>query len=233
MPVMHRSLCIAFAVAAIAGGFARTDASRTISRYIAGRGGAAPCASEELSCGLQKPVASDGIHRFTNSETDLSAVFPRGSRVCETRSGDAPRGFYAWYGKPAKGCPERRDIDAARMSIDSSWNALFYTSLSQVARDCVPLSPSLKRQLRGRGLSIPGVRSLVCGQEAKNGAVAIKVYVLAGARDAAPVDHLSTIYAATLETRQERARRDLPMFRVFLQQLRLGVRGRNGAARRM
>jgi hypothetical protein len=230
---MRRSFCIAFAVAAIAGGFSRTDASRTAARHIAGRGGATPCAPEELSCGLQKPVASDGVRRFTNSEMGLSAVFPRGSRVCKTRSGDAPRGFYAWYGTPAKGCPERGDIEAARMSIDSSWNASFYTSLRQAAPDCAPLSPSLKRQFGGGNLSIPGVRSLVCGQESKNGAVAIAVYALAGARNAAPVDHLSTIYTAMIETHRGRASRDLPMFRTFLRQLRLGARGFSRAAQRM
>lgn len=64
------------------------------------------CPEEELSCGRQRPVISDGVTPFVNENYHLNMVFPRGDRVCMTRSGNAAHGFFAVYSPPL-GCPAR------------------------------------------------------------------------------------------------------------------------------
>ena len=184
-----------------------------------------PCPPEDLSCGLQKPVLSDGVRRFENAEMGLSAVFPAGSRVCLTRSGETPRGFYAWYGSNAKNCPERGDISATYMSLSSHFNSLFRKSLSQaVPDDCPPLSEAVKQHLAGRPLVIPGHQSQVCQWVRADGWAEIYVYAMAGTHpddepDAAP----HVVYWAALETNAERMERDLRMFLLFLKSVRVGT----------
>jgi hypothetical protein len=174
-----------------------------------------------LSCGLQKPVRSDGIHRFVNGEMGVSAIFPPGSQVCLGRSGDAPRGFYAWYGATVQGCPERGDIPATAMGINTSFNALDYTSLRRAAMNCDPLSDKVRGRLDGGTFGIPGHRSLACQDLQNDGTIEITVYAMAGRSEWSP--HApEVIYFASLTTGPERLDRDLRMFRTFLGRLHIG-----------
>lgn len=181
-----------------------------------------PCPAEQLSCGKQTPVISDGSRLFENDEMGLRAVFPAGSRVCMSRSGDAPRGFYAWYGTTAAGCPERGDIPATFMGISSSFNALSYKSLREASHDCRPLSPVIRARLHGSLLKIAGHDSLACQSDGQNGELQIIVYALAGR----PTDEGApgVVYFASLGSRADRLDGDLAMFRAFLGRLRVGVR---------
>jgi hypothetical protein len=231
LTAMRRAICFA-AAAVIVGCSPRHETSAQDSAHLKPApsrvAAAIPCSPDELSCGLQKPVVSDGKRRFINAEMSLGAVFPRGSRVCMTRSGDAARGFYAWYGVETVGCPERGDIQATRMTINSYWNATFYTSLRQVMEhmpNCTRTSGSLKRILRGSSLAIGTVPSRACARDGQNGAFEIDVYALAGRPLSDTLSRAeSTIYVASLETSAERANRDLAMFQTFLRQLRVGNR---------
>ncbi|HEX5181722.1 MAG TPA: hypothetical protein VFW19_01095 [Allosphingosinicella sp.] len=179
---------------------------------------------------MQKPVVSDGIRRFANSEMGLSAVFPRGSRVCKARSEDAPRGFYASYDMSVHGCPERGDSHGAEMGINASWNAIFDTSLRRAVPDCDPLSPQIVRKLSGRRLSIPGVRVRVCEGETREGAASINVYALAGRVEGGPRNVPATLYLANLELDPSRQAHDLRMFSTFLRHLRIGSPARRPLA---
>ncbi len=179
------------------------------------------CPAEQLSCGLQTPVTSDGARPFVNHVMGLRAIFPAGSHVCMSRSGDSPRGFYAWYGKSVAGCPEGGHHPVAAMGISSSFNPLYYKSLRQVSPDCRPLSSAVRANLHGSTLVIAGHRSLACQAEGQNGAVEITVYALAGTiEEGAP----SVIYFAFLDSKNERLNRDLVTFQTFLGRLRIGVR---------
>jgi hypothetical protein len=183
----------------------------------------APCPANELSCGLQTPVVSDGVLPFENHDMEIRAIFPAGSRVCLGRSGDEPRGFYAWYGTDETGCPERGDISARFMGISSSFNALSYVSLRQVAGRCRSPTGAISRQLRSVPLAIPGRRSLTGQTKGRRGEIEITVYAMAGTPSyqepkAAP----RTIYFATLGTLPERLVEDTRRFQVFLRDLRLG-----------
>jgi hypothetical protein len=210
-------------IAALAGcspdGGAPAQPRQRASAPAAPRRVAPPCPPDHLSCGLQKPVRSDGIHRFVNGEMGVSAIFPPGSQVCLGRSGDAPRGFYAWYGARVQGCPERGDIPATAMGINTSFNALDYTSLRQAAMNCDPLSGKVRR--RGGTLGFPGHRSLACQDLHRDGVIEITVYAMAGRSEWSP--HApEVIYFASLTTGPERLDRDLRMFRTFLGRLRIG-----------
>jgi hypothetical protein len=110
----------------------------------------------------------------------LQAVFPAGSRVCLARSGNAPRGFYAWYGTTRTDCPERGDIAASRMAISAMYNALFHRELRDAVGTCHPLSDAFVQALGGESLAIRGHRSLSCQTDMPNRDIAIWVYALAG-----------------------------------------------------
>jgi hypothetical protein len=171
---------------------------------------------------------SDGARPFVNEEMGIKAIFPAGSRVCMGRSGDAPRGFYAWYGTREAGCLERGDLPAAFMAIGSSYNALFWTSARQAAGSCGCLSPAVARLLRGATLSIGGQPSQACQRNRKEGGVEITVYALAGEGPRTLEQNTPyVVYFATLGTRPERLRQDLASFRTFLGQLRVGSASRS------
>ena len=152
----------------------------------------------------------------------LSAVFPRGSRVCVGRSGDAPRGFYARYGTAAAGC-EDANRPSAYMGIGSSFNALFYDRVEEATGSCGPISTALKRRLGDESLDLPGHRSIAC-QRVDDEMIEIAVYALGGGNFAdVPGEPPRVIYWASLGTRPDRFDRDLAMFRTFLRRARIGI----------
>lgn len=195
---------------------------------MAPAGEAAPCAPGQLSCGLQRPIISDGIRVFRNRDMGLRATFPAGSRVCLSRSGDAPRGFYARYGATEPGCPERGDGPASSMGIGASFNTTFQRSLGEAAAgDCGPLSGRVTALLAGEALAIPEHRSLACQADRRDGRVEIVVYAMAGSwpdgsPGGSPGDAPRVIYWASLGTEPQRLGQDLDMFRAFLRTVRIG-----------
>jgi hypothetical protein len=211
--------------AAMALGCANVAGAQSPSSKLAGGDQLDPpsCPAEQLSCGLQKPVLSNGVRAFVNEEMALRATFPAGSRVCLSRSGDAPRGFYAWYGTSEAGCPERGDIPASFMGLSAHWNAAFARSAEQAADPCRPLSGRVKRLLQGAALAIPGHRSLACARDGPEGRVEVTVYALGGPAD--PDEGVpGVVYFAVLGSTPERLEQDLVRFRQFLRLVRVGVR---------
>jgi hypothetical protein len=184
----------------------------------------ASCRPEELSCGLQKPTLSDGVTRFVNEDMGVSAVFPRGSQVCIGRSGDAHRGFYAWYGMDVQGCPERGDMPVTFMSVTTMFNALDYSTPRQAAHDgCRPLSPAVIDRLGGHRLEFAGhPSSLACQEGDADAAFSITIYALAGRSPYDKRDTALVIYIATLGTDPKRLDEDLQRFRAFLRSVRIG-----------
>ncbi|WP_129794125.1 hypothetical protein [Sphingosinicella sp. CPCC 101087] len=170
-------------------------------------------------------MLSDGARPFVNENMGLSVVFPQGSRVCMSRSGDAPRGFYARYGTGATGCPEgREDSPEASMGLNSSFNATFLATPAEVAGSCTPPDEAILQHFGADGLVFPGHRSLACQSIGKDGSIDLTVYALAGewAGDP-PEDVPHVVYRATLGTRPGRLEEDLRMFRTFLGQARIGL----------
>jgi hypothetical protein len=151
----------------------------------------------------------------------ISALFPAGSRVCLTRSGDTPRGFYAWYGIDEQGCPERGDRAATRMVINSTYNANFHTSLEEVhPPDCKPLDPVVREATR-QDLRLRGRRSQICQYTAPGGRLELLLTTFGGTQSDGFPRAPDIVYNVNLETSRGRLERDLPMFRTFLANLRL------------
>jgi hypothetical protein len=120
------------------------------------------CPAEELSCGRQRPVVSDGVTRFRNDNMYLSVVFPAGSQVCMTRSGDSPRGFFAVYGAPP-GCPERPERPPRFIVLNTMFNANFHERAEDIAGlVCDPVSPETRRRRAAAPLALPRVRTQGC-----------------------------------------------------------------------
>jgi hypothetical protein len=181
-----------------------------------------PCAAEQLSCGKQRPVLSDGVRRFENEELGLSVLFPRGSEVCLARSGDAPRGFFAVY--PGGGCEERPLRPPRAISVYGSYNALSEESVEAAAGDCGAVSPALRFALPAEGLAIPGEHSLMCQTPAADGAIELSVHALAGpwqdGVDGRPRTR-QMIFFAALITLPDRLDEDLARFRALLASIRI------------
>jgi hypothetical protein len=182
-----------------------------------------PCPPEELSCGLQKPVVSDGVHPFVNEEMGLRVMFPRGSQVCLTRSGDAARGFYTSL-EPVEGCPERPNRRFF-ISINTMWNATFHPSAVDYWEGCLPPSGAVRQRLMSGELSFPGHRSMTCQETSDDGMIVLSVNALArehSGEDLPPEFRTpSTAYSATLGTTLKRLDEDLPRFRRILRSIRI------------
>lgn len=184
------------------------------------------CPAEQLSCGKQQPVVAAEGQIFVNEDMRLSAVFPAGSRVCMARSGDAARGFYSTYGLEVQGCPERGDLPATRMGINSIFNALDYPTVDAALadRECLALSPQLSRRLGAPNLRIGGHRTRICQSDEGGGWIGITLHALAGQRHGSPADNLPVAeYTAFLSTSPERFDQDIPMFLAFVDRLRIGL----------
>lgn len=187
----------------------------------------ADCSEEELSCGKQRPVVSDGVTRFRNEDMYLSAVFPAGSQVCLTRSGDSPRGFFAVYGAPP-GCPELPERPPRFIVINSMYNATFHATVEEASGvDCDLLSAETRRRLGGVPLAMPGFRTMVCETHGPAGAIEISLNFLGGPWQR--VDELrdrrrTVIYTASVGTTPDHFDEDLARFRRVLASVRIETR---------
>lgn len=177
-----------------------------------------PCPAEQLSCGLQKPVRSDGVTPFENADMGLKAVFPEGSQVCLTRSGDAPRGFFASYAAGPAACEEPPRRPPRFITLNSAYNALAYPTLEAAAPDCRPLPDALRGRL-GAPLAFPGQRSLVCDTTTREGTIEVTVNAMTGRRsdDGSPEARAPTTgYFAVFGTTPDHLDEDLARFRRVL-----------------
>lgn len=180
--------------------------------------GPPPCPADELSCGKQKPVRSDGVRPFINREMGLSVIFPRGYLICMGRSGDAPRGFYAWLGIPTSCTESKLPVPPGYFGIYASFNVLDWTSPRQNFRFCKPLSPGLSRRLLHAKLRFAGHPSAICQRMTKDG-VELTVTVLGGPK----CDGISAVdYNASLGTTWKRFDVDLKRFETFIHQAKIG-----------
>lgn len=180
------------------------------------------CPPEQLSCGLQKPVRSDGVTPFENADMGLTAVFPEGAPVCLARSGDAPRGFFVNYGD-GQGCSERPGRGPRFITLHADHNALFVRSAAEaLPGDCRPLSDALQRRLAG-ALAIPGHASAACQGPAAEGAVEVMIYAMAGETEGeTPGSRVpAVVYFAGFGTTQAHFDEDLARFRSVLASVRL------------
>lgn len=181
-----------------------------------------PCPPEQLSCGLQTPVRSDGVTPFTNRDMGLTAVFPAGDPVCLARSGDTPRGFFVNYGD-GQGCAERPERGPRFITLYADYNSSFEPSAAQaLPEDCHPLSDALKRRLEG-ALAIPGHASAACQRPAAEGAVEVMIYAMAGETEGeTPGSRVpAVVYFADFGTTRAHFDEDLARFRSVLAGVRL------------
>lgn len=181
-----------------------------------------PCPPEQLSCGLQTPVRSDGVTPFENADMGLTAVFPAGDPVCLARSGDAPRGFFVNYGD-GQGCAERPERGPRFITLYADHNSSFERSAAEaLPGDCRPLSDALRRRLEG-ALAVPGHASAACQRPAAEGAVEVMVYAMAGETEGeAPGSRVpAVIYFAAFGTTQAHFEEDRARFRPVLASVRL------------
>lgn len=186
----------------------------------AGTPSAPPCPADELSCGLQRPVFSDGVRSFSNENYGVRMTFPRGSAVCMTRSGDAPHGFFAVYGADA-GCSERPERPPRFISLYAEFNALFERSLAAVVPEtCGPLLESVRQRIGAKPLAFPNWRSVTCQEPSDADSIEIAVYTLAGPWQSSGEQPESrsraVVYFAALGSTPAHIEEDLARFRVVL-----------------
>lgn len=186
----------------------------------------ADCPEEELSCGKQRPVVSDGVTRFRNEDMYLSVVFPAGSQVCMTRSGDTPRGFFAIYGA-APGCQEPPRRPPRFIVLNTMYNAVFYETIGDAVEDCDPLSAETRQRLGGVPLVRPGFKILACETRGPAGAIEIHLNFLGGPwqEGETPRSRVRTvIYYFTFGTTPDHFDEDVARFRRVLASVRIATR---------
>ena len=193
---------------------------------LANRAAAPDCPEDDLSCGRQRPVVSDGVQPFADPNHYLAVVFPRGSPVCMTRSGNAPHGFFAVYGA-APDCPERPDRPPRFISIHAEFNALSWTELAQArTQDCGPLSGPVRRRLEAAPLRLPEVPSAVCQRRGAPGTIELVVHALGGPWQTQGTPprtsrYRAAIYYLTLGTTDAHVDEDLARFREVIGSIRI------------
>jgi hypothetical protein len=166
--------------------------------------------------------------RQINKEFGISAVFPSGSRVCPSLSGDHPHGFYAQYHGPARTCDEMRssriDGSISAIGIYASYNAAFESVQANFDSYCKTpdVKPALSRA-ELRRLSIKGHRVKACSARKLGGEIEVTVVTQTGKQsengtsDAVP----TVFYVASLVTNVAHLKKDLPMFEAFLRDLKI------------
>lgn len=214
-----RPFALLAAVAAMTATAACTPRPPQRAEPRAAQAKAPACPAEQLSCGLQRPVRSDGATPFENADMGLKVVFPAGSQVCLTRSGDAARGFFASYAGGPPACEEPPQQPPRFITLNTSWNALFHPTLEAANPDCRPLSTELRRRL-GEPLAFPGQRSLVCDTTRRAGTIEITVNALTGRRQSddgtAETRAPTTEYFAVFGSTPDHLDEDLARFRRVL-----------------
>lgn len=205
------------ALPACEGDAARGDRAATVAARDA-----PPCPRDQLSCGFQQPVPSDGETVFVNEEFGLSVRFPRGSGVCMTRSGDAPRGFFAVYGIPPN-CEERPARTPRAIVVNLSWNGPEYRSIEEAVRTCEPPPPATLRRLGDRPPALAGRTARVCETAGADGSREIVLHAMfpAPGRAAAPGDPPAILAFAAVSTVPAHAEEDFARFREVLASIRI------------
>lgn len=185
------------------------------------------CPTEELSCGRQRPVRSDGVTRFRNEDMYLSAVFPAGDQVCMTRSGDTPRGFFAVYDAPPA-CPEPPQRSPRFIVLHSMFNATFHADVEDAPDGaCAPVTAGTRRRLGGTTLAMPGFRAVLCEAPRDGGATEISLHFLGGPwqEGEMPGSRVrAVIYYFSFGTTPDHFDEDLARFRRVLASVRIATR---------
>ncbi|HZF94380.1 MAG TPA: hypothetical protein VEZ20_05845 [Allosphingosinicella sp.] len=221
----HLKLAGLLLAALPAGGCAQRPPERDSDPPAAAVAPPPPCPADQLSCGLQRPVVSDGTAPFANDEFGLRIVFPAGSNVCMTRSGDAPRGFFAIYEGPASCEEPARPLRF--VTVNLSWNALDHRTLEEALDGhCPAPSPETLRRIGPRPLAMAGLESRLCEVPRPGGGAELFVHSLfdidpaARAHSGAP----SAMVFAALGTDPAHFDEDLARFRAILATIRFEAR---------
>lgn len=113
-----------------------------------------------------------------NAEYGVSAVFPTGSRVCESLSGEHPHGFYTRLGDPGMACvPSSDPPKVSSLVIWADYNAGVQTVEDLSDPTCPNRAPSMPD---GTSLAFPGHTSMVCETRLANGDVEVSVRTCLG-----------------------------------------------------
>lgn len=169
------------------------------------------------------PSAARGVQPQRNDEFGIEASFPRGGRVCVTRSGSHPLGFFAWYGAMPTDCNATRgDLRASVLAVYGYYNSAFEApARSLLSEECSTPAAGSRREIDLRGLSFRGFASAACAFHKPDGSIQVEVAAQGGQFHADGAVYPRINYTAVLVTRPSRMAGDLAMFRRFLADLRI------------
>lgn len=158
-----------------------------------------------------------------NDEFGIEARFPAGGRVCLTRSGGHPLGFFAWYGGRPTDCDTTRgDPRASVLAVYGAYNTTFDAPASRVlSEECIRGAARRPTGIDLRGLSFRGYGSASCAYRRTDGTIHVEIVAQGGRFHADGTNYPRINYTAALVTRPGRLTTDMAMFRRFLAGIRL------------
>ncbi len=174
-------------------------------------------------CLAPRVVAEPMLKTYFNDEYGIGMNFPAGSTVCQSRSGDHARGFFAWYGS-ALSCRDSdefpKDGSSSAISVYADYNTNFETSAkAELDDNCQTRGfQQVISSAEWDRLTIPGHATIKCAVKNSDGTIVIDVVAQGGQwreTDGSPkVPYI--FYNASLFTHASRIKHDLPMFEAFL-----------------
>jgi hypothetical protein len=169
------------------------------------------------------PTAASSVQPQRNDEFGIEATFPEGGRVCITRSGSHPLGFFAWYGGRPTDCNTTRgDQRASVLAVYAYYNSAFEGPARRLlSEECSTPAARWRGEIDLRGLSFRGFASAACAFRKPDGSIHVEVVAQGGQSYADRRIYPRINYTAALITRVDRRARDMAMFRRFLSDIRI------------
>lgn len=157
-----------------------------------------------------------------NDEFGFEVMFPHGGEVCIARSGDHPRGFYAWYGSTEPACNTTHiDPSATVLGIYARYNTDFDDASSgRNELSCRDGSENVTDSPEFHGISIPRRAFVLC--LARDRFDGVKLEIMTSYRPITYDDgELSNIiYYVYMTSNEDLFERNLDKFRYFVSSIR-------------
>jgi hypothetical protein len=187
-----------------------------------GRTSLVACPPDQIQCGMEQPVVSDGRRVFRNEKMGVAATFPASRPVCTSRGkDDHPRGFYAMMRAPDMPC----DVldDSRLMGVEVAQSGRSGCASLDAQSLLRPLTPGTARLFRTPP-KLGGAAAVAC-EAHRDDDIQISIFAFAPP-PADPGGSPGTLYEGYMVTTRAHLAEDVRSFEHFLEGVRIGSAAR-------